>query len=97
MISSSYPVFYPVFSVKKLIIQNLIVNVNLTLRRPLIMRETALLDTEIFETLTANKEVIKDTYLNCNQSNLACLGLLGDFDLHFVEIAGQRFTPTKKT
>ena len=56
--SSSYPVFYPVFPVKKLIIQDLIVNVNLSLRRLLIIRETASLDTEIFETLAANKEVI---------------------------------------
>ena len=56
--SSSYPVFYPVFPVKKLIIQDLIVNGNLSLRRLLIMRETASLETEIFETLAANNEVI---------------------------------------
>ena len=56
--SGSYPVFYPVFPVKKLIIQDLIVNGNLSLRRLLIMRETASLETEIFETLAANNEVI---------------------------------------
>ena len=56
--SSSYPVFYPVFPVKKLIMQDLIVNGNLSLRRLLIMRETASLETEIFETLAANNEVI---------------------------------------
>ena len=56
--SSSYPVFYPVFPVKKLIIQDLIVNGNLSLRKLLIMRETASLETEISETLAANNEVI---------------------------------------
>ena len=34
--------------------------------------------------------------LNCNRSNPACLGSLKDFDLHFVQITGQRPTPKKK-
>ena len=34
--------------------------------------------------------------LNYSRPNQACFGSIKDFDLHFVQITGQRFTPKKK-